>query len=267
MEEDEMRRGLATTVGVTVAIAIALAGLAIAKGMGAKPVVVRAGNLVMKLEGNVTPKVLPRHEFAPIGFRGDAKLMTIDGSHPPAFEKSRFDVDDDVSVSVKGLPVCRASQLQARGTEEAEAVCGKAILGRGTATVEVAFPEQKPFDSTGPLIFFNGGERNGVLKVFVHAYVNVPAPTAVISTVEVTRAGKGPYALHIETDVPAIAGGAGSAIAATFNVRREYIYKGKRRSVISGRCSTGRLLAKGTFIFSDNTSLSGALVYPCAGKD
>jgi hypothetical protein len=267
MEEDEMRRGVATTVAVGLVIAIALGGLAIAKGKGAKPVVVRAGNMVMKLQGIVTPKVLPRHELAPIGFRGSVKLSTIDGSHPPAFQEDVFDVDKNVSVSVEGLPVCRVGQLQARGTKEAEAVCGEAILGRGTATVEVAFPEQKPFDSTGPLVFFNGGERNGVLKVFAHAYVNVPAPTAVISTVEATRVHKGAYGLHIETDVPAIAGGAGSAIAAAFTVRRDYTYKGKRRSVISGRCPEGRIMARGTFSFSDSTSLSGALVYPCIARD
>jgi hypothetical protein len=267
MEEDEMRRGLATTVGVTVAIAIALTGLAIAKGKGAKPVVVRAGNMVMKLEGNVTPKVLPRHEFAPIGFRGSDTLATLDGSHPPAVEGAMFDVNKDVLVSVKGMPVCRLGQLQARGTKEAEAVCGDAVLGRGTATVEVAFPEQTPFDSTGPLVFFNGGERNGVIEVFAHAYVDVPAPTAVVSTVEITRTHKSAYGLHIETEVPRIAGGAGSAIAATFNVRGDYIHKGKRRSVISGRCSEGRILAKGTFSFSDSTALSGALVYPCTAKD
>jgi hypothetical protein len=198
---------------------------------------------------------------------GSGKLSTVDGSHPPALESASFDADRDVFVSVEGLPACRLAQLEARETKKAEAVCGKAILGRGTAGVEVAFPEQSPIESTGPLVLFNGGERNGVVTVFAHAYVNVPAPTAVVATVEVRRVNKGPYGLHVEVEVPKIAGGAGSTVAARFSVRRAYTYKGERRSVISGRCPDGRILGRGRFIYSDGTSLSGAILRPCTAKD
>jgi hypothetical protein len=204
--------------------------------------------------------------LAPMGIWGSGKLATVDGSHPPALESAVFDADKDVFVSVKGLPVCRIAQLQARETRKAEAVCGRAILGRGTASVEVSFPEQRPIHSTGPLVLFNGGEQHGVVTVLAHAYVNVPAPTAVVATAQVSRVSKGALGLHVEVEVPRIAGGAGSTVAARFAMRRVYTYKGKRRSVISGRCPDGRILGRGTFDYSDGTSLSGGLVRSCTGR-
>ena len=259
-----MRRAAIAAAVAVLSIGVALAGLAGAKG-GPEPVVVRAGNMVLEINGDISPRTLPRHELAPMGIWGSGKLTTVDGSHPPALQSAAFDADRDVYVSVKGLPACRIAQLEARETKRAEAACGGAILGRGNATVEVAFPEQSPIVSTGPLVLFNGGERNGVVTVLAHAYVNVPAPTAVVATARVSRVSKGALGLHIEVEVPRIAGGAGSTVSARFAMRRVYTYRGKRRSVISGRCPDGRILGRGTFGYSDGTSLSGGLVRACAG--
>jgi hypothetical protein len=262
-----MRREVAGAAVALLLVGVALAGFAAAKTKGPKPVVVRGGNMVLEINGDITPKALPEHRLAPMGIWGSGKLATLDGSHPPALEDAAFDADKDVFVSVEGLPACRLAQLEARETKTAEAVCGDAILGRGTATVEVAFPEQKPIVSTGPLVLFNGGERNGVVTVLAHAYVNVPAPTAVVATVRVERVSKGSLGLHIEVDVPKIAGGAGSTVAARFAMRRVYDYEGKRRSVLSGRCPDGRILGRGTFGYSDGTTLSGGIVRPCTARD
>jgi hypothetical protein len=242
-------------------------GFALAKGKGPKPVVARAGNMVLEINGDITPRTLPRHKLAPLGVWGSGKLKTVDGSHPPALEEAVFDADKDVFVKVKGLPACATGQLEARSTKKAEAVCGGAILGRGAATVEVAFPEQKPIVSTGPLVLFNGGERNGVVKVLAHAYVDVPAPTAVLATVEVSRIAKQGLGLHIEVEVPKIAGGAGSVVGARFSMRRVYTYRGKRRSVIAGRCPDGRVLGRGSFTYSDGSVLSGGIVRPCVARN
>ena len=266
MGGDEMRRGVATAVAAMLLVGIASIGFAFAMGKGPKPTVVRAGNLVLEINGDITPQALPRHELAPMGIWGSGKLSTVDGSHPPALEEAVFDADKDAFVSVRGLPVCHLSQLQARETKTAEGACGNAILGRGSASVEVAFPEQRPIESTGPLVLFNGGERNGVVTVFAHAYVNVPAPTAVVSTVEISRVDKGALGLHLVVQIPKIAGGAGSPVAARFSMRREYTYKGKRRSVITGRCPDGRMIGRGTFTYSDETKLAGAIVRPCTAR-
>ncbi|HEX5988899.1 MAG TPA: hypothetical protein VFY75_01630 [Solirubrobacterales bacterium] len=256
-----MRKGRVAAVTVTL-IAVLAIGIA-----GAWAVIIEAGTMVLRIEGGVTPKALPKHGLAPVTLHGSGALKTIDGSHPPALRAASIDADRDLVVSVKGLPTCKIGQLQAVETKRAEVVCGDAIVGRGSATVEVAFPEQPPFRSTGPLVIFNAGERNGAVTLIGHAYVSVPAPTAVVGTAKITRVNKGPYGLHTEIEVPPIAGGAGSVVAAKIKLGRNYTYKGKRRSVFSGSCSNGRIEGRGTFKYADRTSLSGGIVTPCTATD
>src|SRR5689334_19975583 len=121
-EENEMRK--ARRVGaIALVVALGVVGLAVAQGARPKPTVVQAGNMVLGINGDVTPHLLPRHELAPVGVWGSGRLSTLDGSHPPALEEASFDADKDAFVSVKGLPVCRIDQLQARATKAAEAAC------------------------------------------------------------------------------------------------------------------------------------------------
>lgn len=239
---------------------IAVLALGIA---GARAVIIKAGTMVLRIEGGVTPRALPKDGLAPVTLHGSGALKTIDNSHPPALRAGSIDADKDLVVNVRGLPTCRIGQLQATTTKRAEAVCGNAIVGSGSATVEVAFPEQPPFRSTGPLVIFNAGERHGAVNLIGHAYVSVPAPTAVVGTAKITRVNKGPFGLHAEIKVPPIAGGAGSVVAAKIKLGRAYTYKGKPRSVFSGSCSNGRIEGRGTFKYADGTSLSGGIVTPC----
>lgn len=255
-----MRRQLCWAVTVGIAAVVGMAGLAFAAD---PPVVIRAGNMVVRLDGGVTPKALPRNEFAPMGFHASGNISTRDGTHPPALEESVFDSDKDIVVNVGGLSVCRISQLRAQDTKHAEAACGDAILGKGSVTVEVAFPEQAPFDATGPLILFNGGEKGGVVTFLAYTYVSVPAPTAVVTTATLTKERKGPYGLHSVIKIPPIAGGAGSVVRGNISARRVYTYEGERRSVLSGRCPDGRIHARGTFFFRDGSQISGNLVRTC----
>lgn len=105
-----------------------------------------------------------------------------------------------------------------------------------------------------------------MVTVLAYVYVNVPAPTAVIATVEVSRVSKA-YGLHVEVGIPRIAGGAGSAGAGKFSMRRVYTYKGRRRSVISAAVRTGRIQGRGVFDYSDGTVLSGSVVRTCTVAD
>lgn len=249
-----------TALAVTVVVVASFAGVASARE---KPTVVQAGNLVLTLNGGVTPKALPKNELAAIAFHATGELATLDGSHPPAFQESSFDVDRDVVVDVKGLPACGRGQLESRNTADAKQACSSSILGTGRGAVEVAFPEQPPIRATGPLVLFNGGEKGGVTTFFIHAYVAIPAPTAIVTTVTATKESKGPYGLRFVSKLPPIAGGSGSVTHFELRTRRYVTYKGHRRGFLFARCADGRFLAKGSVKFRDGTTLYGGLVRTC----
>ncbi len=90
-------------------------------------------------------------------------------------------IEKTIKLDSVGLPACGIGRLRATSSAAAKSACADAIVGSGKAEVEVAFPEQAPFRSTGPLILFNGGDQGGTTTLLLHAYVDVPAPTAIVT--------------------------------------------------------------------------------------
>lgn len=253
---------------IKLAAIVAVAGLATAGvATAAKPTVVRAGNLVLKLNGGVSPKRLPKKRMAPITLRVSGDISTTDGSHPPAARTVIADFDRHGTVNARGLPTCRLGQLVARDTRSAKAACRSAIVGSGKTTVRVAFPEQTPFFATGPLVLFNGGVRGRVTTMYIHAYVAVPAPTALITTVKIKRVRKGRFGNRATARIPVIAGGSGSVTSFDLKVKRSFRRNGRRQSYLLARCATGRFFAHGTVAFASGPRVSGTVVRACGVRN
>jgi hypothetical protein len=252
-------------------VRIAAIGLGLVLIVGAsalaKPHVIRAGNLFLKDDGGIFPSKLPRHSQVPISARIDAEIGTTDGTHPPAVKTLNVDFDKSIEVNAKGLPVCKADQLTARSTADVKKACPDAIVGSGEGVVEVAFPEQAPITAKGPIYLFNGGVHDGTTLLLVHTYVNVPAPTAVIVPVEITRINRGHYGIHVVAQVPVITGGAGSVIKFTITIDRKFTYKGKRESYLTASCPTGLYYTEGHIIFAGGDTLQGTHILSCTPKD
>jgi len=245
------------------AIGAGLALIAVTSALATKPHVIRAGNLFLKDNGGIFPSKLPRHEQVPISARIDAEIGIVDGSHPPAVRTLDIDFDKSIRVNARGLPVCTGGQLTARSTKDAKKACPDAIVGSGEAEVEVAFPEQAPIVAKGPIFLFNGGIHGATTLLFIHTYVNVPAPTAVIAVVEITRIQRGHYGIHTLSQVPAIAGGAGSVIDFKLTIGRKFTYKGKQQSYLTASCPTGTYYTEGDILFADGSKLKGTHILPC----
>jgi hypothetical protein len=254
-----MKRNLIRVGLVALVIVLVLAGAALA----AKEVV-RSGNLELTDNGGIAPYKLPAHGGAPATARLEAEVATLDGTQPPALESVDLEVSKTIGIDAVGLPVCEMNQVLATSSSAAKQACGGALIGSGTGEVEVTFPEQAPFSSTGPLLLFNAGVQGRTTKVLLHAYVNVPAPTAIVVPADITRVDNGPYGLEITAQIPKIAGGAGSVTKFQLNVGRRFSYRGQARSFLTATSPTGHWGARGEAEFSDGTRLHVLHVFSCA---
>jgi hypothetical protein len=262
-----MRRKL--TVALALSAVLALAVVAVANAV---QTTIKAGNLVLTFSGSVSPKALPKSTYVPVSSKISGKIATNDGSHPAAFREAVVDIDKDVKVNVKGYPTCKGGELEARDTKAAMKVCGDTVLGNGIAHVEIAFPEQKPLKVTSPLTIFNGGEKGGKVTLYFHIFITVPAPTAVVTTVTITRKGTG---IHSLAKIPVVAGGSGSALDFSFKIGKTFNYKGKKVGYFEARCPDGVFKTKTSAVFKNEagtptgggtTVLKGGLAVPCTPK-
>jgi hypothetical protein len=242
-------------------IAVALIAMT-ATAFAAKDVI-HSGNLVLSDNGGLSPQKLPKRGVAPATARLEAQIGTLDGSPPPALRTIDLQVADNIHVDAVGLPVCAPKQIAATSSKTAKRACGDALIGSGSAEVEVVFPEQAPFSSTGPLLLFNGGVRGATTRVLLHAYVDVPAPTAIVVPADITRIHRAGYGLDITATLPPIAGGAGVVKKFHLQVGRKFSFEGRQRSFIAAGCPTGHWSTKGEAGFSDGTELKILHVFPC----
>jgi hypothetical protein len=253
-----MNRYLMQLTALTAGLSLIFAAAA----LGSREVV-RAGNLYLADNGGISPSKLPKHGSAPITARLVGEIGTLDGSHPPALRTVDLDVDGTIGIDAVGLPTCKADQLEARSTADARNACSSAIVGSGKAEVEVAFPEQAPFSAVGPVVLFNGGVHGRTTLVLLHAYVDVPAPTAIVTRATVTRIHRGRFGLQIVAQIPRIAGGAGSVTKFELKIGRTFTYRGKKESFLVASCPTGSWVTKGNVLFDDETKLGLTHVFPC----
>lgn len=257
-----MRRVLFAALALAGALTVVVAGLAAAE----KPTVVRAGNLVLKINGGVSPRALPRNRLAPITLHASGTIGTTDGTQPPALREVTIDFDKHGTINAKGLPVCQPGKLQATDTQHAKEACKGAIVGTGKTRVRVAFAEQAPFESSGPLVLFNGGVHGGVTTMFIHAYVDVPAPTAIVTRVRIKKIHKGRYGTRAIASVPVIAGGSGSVIQFNLAVHRIFKRGGKKQSYLLAKCANGHLFAHAAATYRNGPTMEGDVVRACSPR-
>jgi hypothetical protein len=263
-----MKRARRRQVGVLAVLATATAAILVAAG-GASAVTVLAGNLVIKISGSTSPRVLPKNKLAPIGFSGSASVSTRDGSHIPAALGTQLLVDKHIKLDTTGLPTCTLEKLQAASPAEAMKNCGDALLGKGTSTAQVQFPEQASFEAKGPLLAFNGPAAagggyggEGYNEQFYYVYADVPVPTALIAVGKVSKE-TGAYGYKISISIPRIAGGAGSFSSAEFSIDRKWMYQGKKHSFLNAECANGHFAAQVEVAFGGGTNVTGNVVQAC----
>lgn len=261
-----MRRGLTAAVATAAVVAVVIGTSSAATTSVPAPL----GNLDFTLGLSLAPKTLPKRTFAPATANIVGEVATKDGTHPPALREIALDVDRDVKLDTEGIPICRPPE---RSTRTAVKACRPSIVGAGNADIEFAFPEQKPLIVSPPVTIFNGGTEAGETTLFVHTFVTIPVPAAVVATVRVRRLAGG---LRSVTKIPVIAGGAGSLIDFKLRLGSDYTDKDRRRSLLTARCPDGRFKVTSSKVVFRNeagvpnvpptTVLKGSVLIPCTPK-
>ncbi len=254
-----MRKYLMVIIALGALIAASVAGMASAEKT-------QVGNLIFEADGGFKPKALPKQTMAPIALTASGKISMADGSHPPALKEVLVETDKNGSINVKGYPTCTSGKLQSQDTKHAEDICRSAIIGSGNTGVQIAFPESKVVPVNSKLLVFNGGFKGGVTTLYIHAYITVPVPAAIVTTLKIKKVNKGRYGIYTVASVPKIAGGSGSVTSFEVKIDKKFNYKGKKVSVLTAKCPDGRLQAKATAVFVDGTRASAEFTRPCTGK-
>jgi hypothetical protein len=236
--------------------------LALLVGPTALAQTVRAGNLVVTVEGGFTPHRLPRKKRGAITLSARSTIATADGSHLPALEELNLEFDKHTGVNTEGLATCTVGELENTTTKTAKRICASALIGTGQAGAEIEFPEQPPFFAKAPMLIFNGPTHDGHPVFVFQVYAFVPAPTTFVTTAQIEKAS-GLYGTKVRIKVPSIVAGQGSLSLAELSIHKTWSEKGKKETLLYGSCPTGHFFVRGNLLFNDGFRMNGKVVRSC----
>lgn len=245
-------------------VATALAGAGIAQGELAQ-----SGDLIVSLQGQITPHALPREDLAPVFVSVTGKIKTSNGTSPPPLRQLTIALNRNGKFFTRGLPTCPAGLLETTTTEQAVRRCAPALVGHGHFEANVAFPNAAPFPAQGTLLAFNA-EVGGRPAILLHIYGSIPIQHTFVLPMTIAHQPTGTYGTVLSARIPKIAANVGYVTSVKLKIGRRFSYKGKMRSLLSASCAApagflGALFpfAKGTFSFVNGQTLSTRLVRDC----
>jgi hypothetical protein len=251
--------GTAIAAVLAVSIVLVLIGVASAE----ERVAVRSGNVESTLSVGFFPKAASKTVPTPVGLTFSSRTNALDGTHPPALSELVLRIDRSATIDVKGLPACNPFiQYQAVSPVKAED-CRGAIVGRGKAGFEIAFPGEAAISTEGELTVLNGGARAGVTTLYAITYLTVPTPAAIIAKVKIRKIHDGRLGTEAIVSIPKVAGGSGSLTSLSATIHREFSHRGATAGVVTLKCADGKTLARADELFADGTHLEARLARPC----
>jgi hypothetical protein len=229
------------------------------------------GNLVVSLNGGISPRKLPRNERAPVAVRLAGHVVTSDRAPLPRVNWIKLELAWRGRLDVEGLPICPRARLRGTTTRQAIEACPGAGVGAGRLFAKIFVPNQLPFDVNAHLTAFNGLTKAGRTAVLIHAYATEPPVSFVI-----------PFSVHRQEGsfktvlVALIRRSAGPwPHVADFSVRvsRRFNYEGSRHSYLSASCPVPHgftaaplSLARATYSFEDGRQVGVETVRSCSPR-
>ena len=228
---------------------------------GANAALIKVGNLVLRADGGFVPSALPRDHHEPIDFHGHANLINTKGGAPTALKEMRLEFDRDGKLEVRGLPVCSVGMIAHATVDQARRKCAAAIIGTGHVG---AFFDLfgVPIQARVKATLFNGPRKGGNPTVVGHTYTTLPTTRTYTAVIPIKPLKHGPYSYRATFDVPKLAAD-GVLTHIDGRIGRRYDFKGRERSYVNARCTTGIIRTHGHFLFADGIIMDGTLEKPC----
>lgn len=236
----------------------------------ARSVVLTGSGFSANVSATVTPNRLPQHGSTPVTLAVKGTVAPTSGDSSSAPTALEVDLDRQLTVRSAGVPVCTLKRLHAENLHANDlgglenyspanmrALCGDALVGRGTVHSTVQFPDQQPFPMRVAAYLFNA---------------HIPGSSARILIYQETKGGpggryvalahSGPHELQTQLN----GGGGGYATVTAFEFRfgKTWRHKGQQISYLSGRCSAGTWSNRVALTLSNGQQQSGAISQHCA---
>jgi hypothetical protein len=229
------------------------------------------GNLVVSLDGGITPLRLPRHHPAPVTVHLAGGIQTTDRSPLPRVNWIRLELAWRGILSTRGLAVCPRKRLVSTDSHQAIDACGPALVGHGRLYARVFVPNQAPFGVHADLLAFNGRSKAGRRAVWVHAYSQDPPVSFVLPFT--VRHHAGSFRTVLVSTIRRSVGPWPHVSNFQITISRHFTYRGKPRSYVSASCPVPRhftagflSLARATYTFAGGTQLTTEAVRSCRAR-
>lgn len=229
------------------------------------------GNLIVALDGGISPRTLPRHRRVPVKVRLAGGVLTSDRSPVPRVNWIRLEFAWRGVIDTHGLAVCPQGRLANRFSREALQACGPALVGHGSLYAEIFVPSQRPFGVQAHLLAFNGRTNAGRPAILIHAFSRSPPISFVI-----------PFSIHhqrgsfntvLMTTIRRSVGPWPHVASFHVVISRTFARRGKRRSYLSASCPTPRnftagflSFARATYTFAGGDHLTTEAVRSCRAR-
>lgn len=247
-----MRKRSTLIAALAVAAAAAVTASVALAGPVGSPVGAPDGNS-QAVGAVVTPKKLGKKSFTPAALEVTTALSnsTVSDGVPVPTTNVLIDFDKNARIFTKGVPTCKASQIQNTSTEIALQKCRRAKIGSGKATALLRVGTNV-YTVKQTVTAFNGAPQGGKPVVLLHTYGTTPVQTTLVLIGKVSNYNKQGYGPRLDVEVPLIAGGEGALTYFNVKIKKDYKYKGKRVSYISAKCPKSKTLkSRSVFTFRD----------------
>jgi hypothetical protein len=232
---------------------------------------VQNGDLIVSLNGGISPRRLPRSHPAPVAVHLAGAVETSDKAPLPRVNWIKLELAWRGKLFTRGLAICPEARLRGTDSRQALKACGEALVGHGFLFAKIFVPGQAPFGIHAQLLAFNGKTGAGRPAVWVHAYSKNP-PVAFVLPFNVRRQ-PGTFRTVLVTTIRRSVGPWPHVANFQITVARKFRYRGKQRSYINADCplprnfSAGFLsFARATYTFADGRQLHPQTVRSCRAR-